>query len=121
MLYLFLILFLSIIVTVCFSLIVIFSVKKNSRFGINFEIPNCPKCGQKLPSVRKPKSAQQALWGGWTCSACGCEIDKWGVEILNPKNQDTQKQIQEKKENFIEYFDKKGKTPVERVFEDDTG
>ena len=49
-----------------------------NRTGINFRAPNCPQCGTKLPTFRKPASVKQAMWGGWTCASCGCETDKWG-------------------------------------------
>lgn len=39
---------------------------------------NCPNCGSPLPSRRKPKSLRQLLWGGWTCPACACEVDRLG-------------------------------------------
>ena len=53
------------------------TVRRN-RWGINFEAVNCPACGSPMPQVRQPKSRRQALWGGWTCAKCGCEVDKWG-------------------------------------------
>ena len=42
---------------------------------------NCPACGASLPGVRLPTSVRRALWGGYTCKQCGCEIDKWGRRI----------------------------------------
>ena len=66
------------------SLVLIDTVRQRGRFGINPDVPNCPKCGQQAPVVRKPKSIRQFLWGGCTCTKCGCEIDKWGNEI--PQN-----------------------------------
>jgi hypothetical protein len=42
----------------------------------------CPCCKLPLPAKRKPTSLSQTLWGGWTCSNCGCEIDKDG-KMLN--------------------------------------
>jgi predicted RNA-binding Zn-ribbon protein involved in translation (DUF1610 family) len=41
----------------------------------------CPKCGAKVPPFRKPTSLHQMLWGGWTCTACGAEIDRNGRPI----------------------------------------
>jgi hypothetical protein len=41
----------------------------------------CPGCGAALPKVRLPWSLRQALRGGHTCPACGCEIDAWGHRI----------------------------------------
>ena len=37
---------------------------------------HCPRCGARLPRFRKPESLRQALWGGWSCHGCGCEIDR---------------------------------------------
>ena len=42
---------------------------------------SCPECRASLPQVRLPTSLRQALWGGYTCNKCGCEIDKWGRKI----------------------------------------
>jgi hypothetical protein len=61
-------------------LIVYGTIVKN-RWGIPFVIPNCPRCGKKVSFIRVPKSVGQFVWGGYTCSACGCEIDKYGREI----------------------------------------
>lgn len=38
----------------------------------------CPACGAKLPALRMPKKWRQFLWGGWTCTTCGSEIDHQG-------------------------------------------
>ena len=67
------------------ALVLIDTVRQRGRFGINVHVPKCPKCGQQVPAIRKPKSIRQFLWGGWTCTKCGCEIDKWGNEILPKK------------------------------------
>ena len=42
---------------------------------------HCQSCHEALPQKRKPTSLNQLLWGGWTCSNCGAEVDKWGKEI----------------------------------------
>ncbi|HTK25112.1 MAG TPA: hypothetical protein VL327_01015 [Pyrinomonadaceae bacterium] len=41
----------------------------------------CPECGTPVPAFRKPTSFRQAVWGGWTCSNCGAEMDRHGNEI----------------------------------------
>ena len=41
----------------------------------------CPNCGTHVPRVRHPTSWRQALWGGWTCSNCGTEMDRFGNEL----------------------------------------
>ncbi len=58
------------------------------------------------------------MWGGWTYSNCGCEMDKWGKEINAAKIEPAQKQIREAQVSFVESFDEKGKTPVEKIFEE---
>jgi hypothetical protein len=41
----------------------------------------CPRCTADLPQYRRPTSLKQALWGGWTCPNCGCEVDRQGNAI----------------------------------------
>ena len=62
------------------------TIRGKGRFGINFKVPNCPNCGEKLPAVRKPKSFSQAMWGGSTCEMCQTEVDKWG-KIINSNSE----------------------------------
>jgi len=45
-------------------------------------------------------------------------MDKWGKEINAGKIEIAQKQIRETQTNFVESFDEKGKTPVEKIFEE---
>jgi hypothetical protein len=52
-----------------------------SDLDINTKSVNCPKCGERMRSLRTPASLRQAMWGGWTCPKCGCEMDKWGKAI----------------------------------------
>jgi hypothetical protein len=65
-------------------LVAIGTVRKNG-WGINLEPVNCPACGSPMPRVRQLKSRKQALWGGWTCAKCGCEMDKWGRLITRAR------------------------------------
>jgi hypothetical protein len=71
----------GLIVSIAFVVIVVVLVlgtARRSRMGINLSADNaCPRCGAPVPMVRTPKNLRQALWGGWTCAACGCEMDKW--------------------------------------------
>jgi hypothetical protein len=53
---------------------------REGPMGINLARVYCPKCGLKMPIVRRPQNQRQAMWGGWTCP-CGCEMDKYGKEI----------------------------------------
>jgi hypothetical protein len=41
----------------------------------------CPDCGEPCPRFRKPANRRQALWGGWTCAKCGCEVDRRGRKV----------------------------------------
>jgi hypothetical protein len=109
----FLILFVGLI------LVIADTIRGSGRFGVNLKIPDCPTCGKKLPAVRTPKSIKQAMWGGTTCPSCGTEVDKWG-KIIQSKSEpdDFPKQIEQTKTDYIEHFDEKGKTPIEKVFEE---
>ena len=52
-----------------------------TKWGINVRPVICPGCATEMPRIRKPVSIRQAIWGGFTCPKCGCEMDKWGREI----------------------------------------
>lgn len=39
---------------------------------------SCPKCGAAMPLFRKPTSVRQGMFGGYTCPACGTEMDAAG-------------------------------------------
>ena len=62
--------------------LVVRGTAKKDKWGINVEgvvgTGRCPKCGTGLPAIRSPNSFRQAMWGGWTCSTCKAELDKWG-------------------------------------------
>lgn len=38
----------------------------------------CVNCGKKRPAFRVPKDLHEALWGGYTCSACGAKMKSNG-------------------------------------------
>lgn len=58
---------------------------KPSKWGINLNATNCPKCGQRMPAIRLPKNLEQMMWGGWTCPKCGCQVDRWGNAVERKK------------------------------------
>jgi hypothetical protein len=62
--------------------LVIFGTVAKNRWGINLDPIVCPCCQTQVLRVRKPTSLHQALWGGFTCGSCSCEIDKWGRQVL---------------------------------------
>jgi hypothetical protein len=61
--------------------LVIYGTLARNRWGINPDAVSCPHCNTPLPQARRPRSFQQAMWGGWTCPACGAEADKWGRTV----------------------------------------
>lgn len=65
-----------------FALVVRDTIRRRGRWGINLRPVHCPKCGELAPAVRMPKNRSQALWGGYTCEACGTENDKWGQPVV---------------------------------------
>jgi predicted RNA-binding Zn-ribbon protein involved in translation (DUF1610 family) len=54
---------------------------RTRKMCMNLESVDCPQCGEPAPKIRKPKKSRQLLWGGWTCSKCGIEMDKYGDRI----------------------------------------
>jgi hypothetical protein len=77
------------VLAVIFSLLgvglvlVTYGTAQKNRWGINLEAVNCPRCKQVMPQVRTPRSTSEAMWGGGTCARCGCQMDKWGREVLS--------------------------------------
>lgn len=70
-----------IFIFIAFILVIRDSIRREGRWGINLEKVRCPRCGNKSPNFRLPESLHQTLWGGWHCTKCGCEVNKWGKEI----------------------------------------
>jgi hypothetical protein len=55
-----------------------YQIKIQGHFGLGPLKVHCPACDTPQPFIRKPASTRQALFGGYTCKACSCEIDKYG-------------------------------------------
>lgn len=49
--------------------------------GLLMPRQKCVKCGATSPKFRQPASWRQALFGGWTCPECGCEMDRRGRRV----------------------------------------
>lgn len=56
-----------------------------SKWGINLKAPAaCPQCETPIPKgPRVPSDSHEAMWGGWTCKACGTKLDKWGRTLAS--------------------------------------
>lgn len=72
-----------VLLVVAVVLVVHGTVVKN-RWGVNLSRVECPNCGTEMSRMRMPASGNQALWGGYTCPRCKCEMDKWGRRIAGP-------------------------------------
>jgi predicted RNA-binding Zn-ribbon protein involved in translation (DUF1610 family) len=76
---------------IVFVVFVTLSLKKKgmgegTKMGINSATNlKCPNCGSPVPTIRRPKNFRQAMWGGFTCSGCGREFDKWLKPISSEK------------------------------------
>jgi DNA-directed RNA polymerase subunit RPC12/RpoP len=76
------ILSLTIVGVLAFGMVlVVYGTIVENNWGINLGQVDCPRCGTHLPQVRKPSSLSQTVWGGYTCSSCRTEVDKWGREL----------------------------------------
>lgn len=64
-------------------ILVIYGTIVKNKWGINTDSVLCARCKTPLPQSRKPQNLQEALWGGWTCPACGARLDKWGREVTS--------------------------------------
>jgi hypothetical protein len=65
----------------CGMVLVIHGSFTKNRWEINPDKVSCPRCKTPMPTLRTPKTVQQRLWGGGTCSTCGTEVDKWGRDL----------------------------------------
>ena len=45
-------------------------------WGLMQPARRCPRCEAPVPKIRKPANARQRMWGGWTCTTCGAELDR---------------------------------------------
>lgn len=68
-----------------FVLMVCGTLARN-RWGINPAEVACPHCAGPQPGIRRPRSLEQAMWGGWTCARCETRADKWGRELARPQS-----------------------------------
>jgi hypothetical protein len=71
---------LILVVLVAGFFFILAQTKAKGRWGLSFSRRPCPRCGTLPPMIRKPTSKEEVLWGGWTCSNCGCRVDKYGRE-----------------------------------------
>lgn len=49
---------------------------------INLDKVFCPKCNTEQPTLKLADNLRQIIKGGWTCNQCGCEMDRFGKEIV---------------------------------------
>jgi hypothetical protein len=59
--------------------LVVYGTVVRNNWGIN--LAQSSRCGTQLPEVRRATSLHQAMRGGYTCWACGADVDKWGREV----------------------------------------
>ena len=63
-------------------LLVIHGTIFKTRWGVNAATRiDCPGCQKTHGQIRTPRNLRQMLWGGFTCSYCGVEVDKWNRPI----------------------------------------
>jgi hypothetical protein len=62
---------------------------KRKGWRIYFAPLSCPHCKTRPPLVRVPSYFGKFVWrgNGWTCQACGAEVDNWG-HLLSPPASD---------------------------------
>lgn len=65
-------------VVIAIAAVLLLSVKMQNDVNAK---GGCPECGRPVPRLRTPTSLRQALWGGWTCTECGTELDLKGKEL----------------------------------------
>jgi hypothetical protein len=103
------------VIGACFCVAIFRFVYAFAKFwGLHFRRIDCPVCRKAVPFARKPTSARQELWGGWTCENCGAEMDEMGTDMSS-----LIKAAQEQDEaGFLSALKHDGGTPVERVIKE---
>jgi hypothetical protein len=99
-----------------FLKILIDTINRKGELGVNLRPLVCPRCGTKTELFRTPDLLKEPTWNGGACSNCGCEMDKWGNEISTTEK--IPQQLEQPKIELINTFDEKGRTPIERVFDE---
>jgi len=59
--------------------------RRKHRYGLNFKRVYCPNCKLKQPWIRKPANKMQKMFGGWTCSKCKTQMDKYGDVVITKR------------------------------------
>ena len=56
--------------------------KQKTKYGLNLSKRiYCSTCSTEQSIIRVPKNRNQILFGGFTCSVCQTELDKYGNEV----------------------------------------
>jgi hypothetical protein len=51
------------------------------RMGASLAPMRCPNCATPQPFVRGPISFRRSIQGGWACTKCAIEIDRYGRAV----------------------------------------
>lgn len=78
--YLLIILFLVVVLPNLLGWVLRSQSQTQGKFGIGSFEAECPHCQNPQPIFRKPASFKQMMFGGWTCKACGTEVNKYGAQ-----------------------------------------
>jgi ribosomal protein S27E len=76
--FLLIVIFLVVVVPNVAALFIRRQIRAKGKFGLGPLKIVCPNCRSPQPFFREPNSFKQMMFGGYTCEACGTEIDKYG-------------------------------------------
>lgn len=106
-------------VLVYLTFVVVDTLRKKGEFGINLHPLACPKCNYRVLQDKIRSASDFGSLGHWECPICGSKTNQWG-EVLSDTiiAESIPKQLDSPRPDFSNPFDKKGRTPVDRIFQE---
>jgi len=100
---------------VIMAFVIIDSMRRKGDFSLNNnDKPACSKCGFNIPfEDENPRTR-------WKCPVCGEKVGFWGTDVqaTTPKAELPELKEERSIQDFKNPLDEKGRTPVERVLDD---
>lgn len=97
------------------------TLKGKGELDLGFTQPRCPNCGFEVPVEGDHQNHRKSGFTlSWTCPVCNQTTDAWGRITANkrprplPEPDESSRPI-----DFGKLHDEHGKTPVERLLEDE--
>lgn len=97
------------------------TLKGKDGIDLGFTQPRCPNCGFEVPMEGDhPNRRKSGFTLSWTCPVCDHTTDAWGrMTVAEPIRSLPEPDESNRPIDFGKLHDEHGKTPVERLLEDE--